>query len=45
MQLSRADYKAIKHMNKDQMLKYLMRIYSRGYQAGKEAAQVQPNEK
>ena len=32
--LKREDYKAIKHMNKDQMEYYLERIYQRGYEDG-----------
>ena len=32
--LKREDYKAIKHMNKDQMEYYLERIYQHGYEDG-----------
>lgn len=32
--LKREDYKAIKHMNKDQMEYYLHYIYQRGYEDG-----------
>lgn len=35
--LKREDYKAIKHMNKDQMEYYLERIYQRGYEDGVKA--------
>ena len=35
--LKREDYKAIKHMNKDQMEYYLERIYKRGYEDGVKA--------
>jgi len=34
--MKRADYKAIKHMNKDQLTHYLSRIYLRGYNKGVE---------
>ena len=33
-QMSREDYKAVKHMDKVQMIAYLQRIYRRGYEAG-----------
>ena len=36
--MKRNDYKAIKHMNKEQMTMYLHRIYLRGYEAGLRAA-------
>ena len=36
--MKRDDYKAIKHMNKDQMTAYLQRIYMRGYKKGLEDA-------
>ena len=35
--LKREDYKAIKHMNKDQMEYYLEHIYQRGYEDGVKA--------
>lgn len=35
--MKREDYKAVKHMNKDQMEYYLQRIYQRGYEDGAEA--------
>ena len=37
--MKREDYKAVKHMNKDQLTQYLARIYMRGYTAGLEAGQ------
>ena len=37
--LTRADYKTIKHMDKNQLSAYLQRIYLRGYNAGKEVAE------
>lgn len=33
-QLSREDYKAIKHMDKVQLTAYLQRVYNRGYMDG-----------
>jgi len=36
--MKRDDYKAVKHMNKEQMTQYLQRIYLRGYEAGLKAA-------
>lgn len=36
-QMSREDYKAVKHMDKVQMIAYLQRIYRRGYEAGVKA--------
>ena len=36
--LKRNDYKAIKHMNREQMDEYLRRIYKRGYEAGLKAS-------
>lgn len=38
-EISREDYKAIKHMNKVELTHYLSRIYKRGYEAGSVAAQ------
>ena len=35
--MSREDYKAVKHMDKVQMIAYLQRIYRRGYEAGVKA--------
>ena len=32
--MKREDYKAVKHMDKEQMSKYLTRIYTRGYEKG-----------
>lgn len=32
--MKREDYKAVKHMNKDQMEYYLANIYKRGYEDG-----------
>lgn len=32
--MKREDYKAVKHMNKDQMEYYLQHIYQRGYEDG-----------
>jgi hypothetical protein len=37
MQMKREDYKAVKHMNKDQLTNYLQRVYTRGYEAGLKA--------
>lgn len=34
MTITRADYKAVKHMNREQMSEYLTRIYQRGFDAG-----------
>ena len=34
--LKREDYKAIKHMNREDMTKYLYRVYRRGFDAGVE---------
>ena len=34
--LKREDYKAIKHMNREDMTKYLYRIWQRGFAAGVE---------
>jgi len=36
--MKRADYKAIKHMNKDQLTAYLQRVFMRGYKKGQEDA-------
>lgn len=36
--LSRADYKAIKHMDKERLTSYLYRIYMRGVERGRELA-------
>ena len=36
--MCRSDYKAIKHMNKEQLTQYMARIYQRGYEAGLKAA-------
>ena len=33
----REDYKAIKHMNREDMTKYLYRVYRRGFDAGVES--------
>lgn len=33
--ISRADYRAIKHMNKIELTHYLHRIYMRGFEDGK----------
>lgn len=35
--LKREDYKAIKHMNREDLTKYLYRIYRRGFDAGVES--------
>ena len=35
--LKREDYKAIKHMNREDMTKYLYRVYRRGFDAGVES--------
>ena len=35
--IKREDYKAVKHMHKDQMEYYLQRIYQRGYEDGVKA--------
>ncbi len=32
--MKRDDYKAVKHMNKDQLTVYLQRVYRRGFEAG-----------
>lgn len=32
--LKREDYKTIKHMNREDMTKYLYRVYRRGFEAG-----------
>ncbi len=37
-QMRREDYKAVKHMDKTQLVDYLTRIYNRGYHAGYKAA-------
>lgn len=42
VQMKREDYKAIKHMDKQQLTEYLSRIYSRGYEAGLKAASLNP---
>ena len=34
MPMKREDYKAIKHMDKDQLTAYLTRVYRRGFDAG-----------
>ena len=36
--MKRDDYKAVKHMNKEQLTAYLKRVYMRGYEAGLKAA-------
>ena len=36
--LKRADYKAIKRMDREAMTAYLTRLYRRGYEAGVKAA-------
>ena len=35
--LKREDYKAIKHMNREDRTKYLYRVYRRGFDAGVES--------
>ena len=35
--LKREDYRAIKHMNREDMTKYLYRVYRRGFDAGVES--------
>ena len=35
--MKREDYKAIKHMNKQQLTAYLQRVFMRGYEAGQKA--------
>ncbi len=35
--LKRDDYKTIKHMNREDLTKYLYRIYRRGFDAGVES--------
>ena len=35
--LKREDYKAIKHMNREDMTKHLYRMYRRGFDAGVES--------
>lgn len=35
--LKRDDYKTIKHMNREDMTKYLYRVYRRGFDAGVES--------
>jgi len=35
--MKREDYKAIKHMGKEQLTAYLARVYRRGYEAGVKA--------
>ena len=37
-QMKREDYKAVKHMNKEQLTAYLQRVYRRGFDAGAAAA-------
>lgn len=32
--LKREDYKAIKHMNREEMTRYLYRVWQRGFEAG-----------
>ena len=32
--LKRENYKAIKHMNREEMTKYLYRVWQRGFEAG-----------
>lgn len=39
-QMSREDYKAIKHMDKIQLTAYMQRVYWRGYKAGVAAAEA-----
>lgn len=44
--MRREDYKAVKHMDKAQMERYLQTIYQRGYDAGVKAVIAQgPSEK
>lgn len=44
-QISREDYKAVKHMDKVQMTAYLQRVYRRGYEAGVAAAEAAAKER
>ena len=37
MLMNRKDYKAVKHMDKQQLTEYLQRLYRRGYDAGLKA--------
>ena len=37
MKLTREDYRKVKRMDREQMDAYLMRIFKRGYDAGKKA--------
>ncbi len=37
MPMKREDYKAIKHMDKEQLTAYLERVYRRGFDAGVKA--------
>jgi len=41
MQMKREDYKAVKHMDKQQLTAYLQRVFKRGYEAGLKAAAEQ----
>lgn len=36
--IKRKDYKAIKHMNREQLSNYLSRVWQRGFEKGYEAA-------
>jgi hypothetical protein len=36
--MKRDDYKAVKRMCREEMARYLQRVYQRGYRAGLEAA-------
>lgn len=38
--LKREDYKAIKHMNRENMSAYLQKIYRRGFEAGIKASKT-----
>lgn len=40
--IKRTDYKAIKHMNREQLSEYLSRIWQRGFEKGYEAALKTP---
>lgn len=40
LQISREDYKAVKHMDKVQLTAYLRRVFLRGYDAGVDAAKA-----
>ncbi|MGM9598658.1 MAG: hypothetical protein ACI3VY_01925 [Faecousia sp.] len=42
--LSRDNYKAIKHFNKDEMQAYLIRVYRRGFEAGVKSVKSEASE-